>query len=125
MKPPIEARLLEIYIICHTKVVADTTSLFTKYTQTMCFVHHHSGVVLLFQCNDFREFGKVTFHGEEAIDDNQFQGLSIASHELMLEVFHVVVFVMEELGKRETTPIHNGCVVAVITNNVVVSACQT
>ena len=91
----------------------------------MCFVHHHSGVVLLFQCNDFREFGKVTFHGEEAIDDNQFQGLSIASHELMLEVFHVVVFVMEELGKRETTPIHNGCVVAVITNNVVVSACQT
>ena len=47
------------------------------------------------------------------------------AHELMLKVFHVVVLVVEELREGKAASVHDGCVVAVIADDVVVTTCQT
>ena len=74
----------------------------------------------MLELDDLRQLGQVTLHGEHTVDDNQFDCLVGQRLEDALQVFHVVVLVVKLLGKRKTTAIDNGSMVAVVSDDLVV-----
>ena len=76
----------------------------------------------MLKLDDFRQLGKVALHREHAIDNDELDGLMRQTLEHALEVFHVVVLVVELLSEGQTTSVNDRCVVAVIADHVVVHA---
>lgn len=89
----------DIHIIGQTEVVADSSSLTTEDTEAVCLIDHHRSVVLMLQSDDFRQVTDVAFHGEHTIDNDEFDRLGITLLQLFLQVFHVIVAILELLGK--------------------------
>ena len=79
-------------------------------------------MVLMLQLNDSWQIGKVALHREYAVNDNKLDGLLWQSLEYTLEVFHVVVLIVQLCGKRQASSVDDTCVVAVIADDVVVAA---
>ncbi len=105
-------------------MVADTASVASEYTYAVCLVHHDGGVVLVLQLNDFGQLAQIALHGEDAVDDNQFDALGCATLEDTFQVGHVVVLVSQLGGKTQTAAIHYGGMVAVVADDIIVLAQQ-
>ena len=53
----------------------------------------------MLEFNDFGQLGQITFHREDAIDNDELDGLLGQFLKHALQVFHVVVLVVELSGK--------------------------
>ena len=94
----------EVYLVGQSKVVTHTPTLFAEYTDAVGLVDHDGAVVLMLQLYNLRQFGEVTFHGEHAVNDDKLDGLIRQVLQHTLQVVHVIVLIVELLGKRKTTP---------------------
>ena len=74
----------------------------------------------MLQLNDLRQFGEVALHREHAVDHDQFDGILRQCLEDTLQVFHVVVLIVQLLGERQTASVYDRSVVAVVTDDIVV-----
>ena len=88
----------------------------------MSLIYHDGAIVLVLQFNDLRQLGQVALHGEYTINDDQLDGLVRQLGQHALQVFHVVVLVVELRGKAQTASIDNARVVAVVTDDIVATA---
>ena len=105
-------------------MIANTASLFSEYTQSVCFVHHDAGIVFFLQTYDFGEVGKVAFHRENTIHHDQFDSIRLAFMEFFFQIGHIVMFVLQLSRKGEAAAIYDGSVHAVVTDNVIVTSRQ-
>ena len=111
----------DVHLVREVEVVADAPALFAEDTDAVGLIHHdHDVVVLVLEFHDRRELAQVAFHGEDAVHDDEFDGVPGAAAEAALQVLHVVVLVVEGLGEGETAAVHDGSVVAVVADDVVV-----
>ena len=76
-------------------MIACTASVIAKYTDSMGFIHHDAGIVLLGQPYDFGHMGHVSFHAEDTVSDDQFHLVRLASTELFFQRLHVVMLIFE------------------------------
>ena len=106
-------------------MVAHAPTLFTEDTDTVGLIDHDRAIVLMLQFDDFWQFGKVALHREDAIDHDEFDGFLRQFLEHTLEILHVVVLVVQLLGKGETASIDNRSMVAIVANHEVVLAQQS
>ena len=111
----------DIYLVGHTEVVAYTTSLTTEYTHAVSFIHHDAGIVLFLQLDDFRQWSQIAFHGEDAVYNNQLDRSRVALLQFLFQCFHVVVLILQLGSKRKATSVDDGCVVAVVADDVVLA----
>ena len=88
-------------------MIAHTPTLTTEDTDTVSLVDHDGTIVLMLQLNNLWQLGEVTLHREHAVDHNQLDSLLWQLREHTLQIFHVIVLVMQLLGKRKTTTVHN------------------
>ena len=114
----------QINLVGQPEMVAHATSLLAEDTDAVSLVDHNRTVVLMLQLNDCGEIAKVTFHREDTIDHNQFHGFLRQFLQHALQILHVVVLIVKLLGKRKTAAVDNTCVVAVVTDNIIVFAKQ-
>ena len=111
----------EVNLIGEVEVVAHAAALLAKDTQAVGFVHHDGYVVVLvLELHNLRQFGQVSFHGEHTVHHNELHGILGAAFEAALQVFHVVVLVVEALGEGQAAAVHDGGMVAVIANDEIV-----
>ena len=89
----------EVYLVGQTEVVADSASLLAEYAKAVCLVYHERTVVFMLEFNDFGQLGQITFHREDAIDYDELDGLFGQFLKHALQVFHVIVLVVELSGK--------------------------
>ena len=102
-------------------MVADTPALAAEDADAMGFIHHdHDIVVLVLELHDLRELAQVAFHGEDAVHDDEFHRVLGAAAEAALQVLHVVMLEMQRFGEGEAAAVHDGSMVAVVTDNIVV-----
>ena len=81
-------------------MVADTAALLAEYAKSVGLVYHYYDIlVLLLEGNDFRELCKVSFHREDTVYNDEFNGIIRKFAERTLQVYHIIVLVMESLGK--------------------------
>ena len=85
----------------------------------MSLINHNRAVVLVLKLNNLRQVGQVTLHREHTVNYYKLHSLVWQILEHTLEVFHIVVLVVELCSKGETTAIHNTCVVAVVADDIV------
>jgi hypothetical protein len=78
----------------------------------------------MLKLDDFRQLGKVALHREHAIDNDELDSLMRQTLEHALEVFHVVVLVVELLSEGQTTSVNYRCVVAIVADYVIILAEQ-
>ena len=105
-------------------MVAHAAALTAEDTDAMGFIDHDGGVVLMLQADDFGQVGQVAFHGKYAIHHDELDGVFTTTLELALEVFHVVVLILECRRERQTTAVHYRCMVAVVADDIVFAPCQ-
>ena len=111
----------KVDLLGEVEVVAHAAALLAKDTQAVGFVHHDGYVVVLvLELHNLRQFGQVSFHGEHTVHHNELHGILGAAFEAALQVFHVVVLVVEALGKGQAAAVHDGGMVAVIANDEIV-----
>ena len=103
-------------------MIANTTSLTTEYTDAMSLVDHDRAIVLVLELYDLRKLSQVALHREYTINNDELNGIVRKILENTLEVFHIVVLIVKLCSKRETTTINDRCVVAVITDDIIVSS---
>ena len=101
-------------------MVAHTSTLTAEDTDAMGLVDHDRAVVLMLQFYDFGQFTEVALHREDTVDDDEFDGFLWQFLEHTLKVLHVVVLVVELLGKGKSASVDNRCVVAIVADDVVV-----
>ncbi len=101
-------------------MVANSPALFSEDSNSVSLVHHNGAVILMLEFNYFWQLSQVTFHREYTINDDKFYGIIGQLLQHALQVFHIVVLVVQLLGKRKTTTVHNTCVVAIVADDVVV-----
>ena len=114
----------EVDLVGKSEVIANTTALLTKYTDTMSLVDHDRAVVLVLELNDSWQISQVALHREHAIDHDQLDSILWQLLQYALQVGHVVVLVVQLTGKSQTTTINDRCVVAIVADHVVVLAKQ-
>jgi len=85
-------------------------------------IDHDGTVILMLQFDNLGQFGQITLHGEHAIDHNQLDSLLWNAFQHAFQVFHVVVFVVQLFGKRQSPPVYNAGMVTVVANNIVASS---
>ena len=68
-----------------------------------------------------RELAQVAFHREDAVHDDELHGVLGAAAEAALQVLHVVVLVVQRLGKRKAASVHDGGMVPVVADDEVVT----
>ena len=101
-------------------MVANTSTLLTKDTNTVGFVNHNRAVVLMLQLNNLRQFGQVALHREYAIDNNQLDSLVRQLLQHALQISHIVVLIVQLTSKRQTATVHNTCVITIVADDIVV-----
>ena len=106
-------------------MVANTTSLFSKYTQAMSFVYHDSSVVFMFQAYDFGQVCQVAFHREHTVYYDELHWIRVALLKLLFQIRHIVMLIFQLLREGEATAIYDRCVVAVIANDIIIAVCQS
>ena len=74
----------------------------------------------MLKLHNFREFGKVAFHGKDAVHHNEFHGILGAALDAALQILHVIVLVVQAFGKGETPAVHDGSMVTVVADDKVV-----
>ena len=114
----------KVYFISQSEMVTDASSISAEYSDSMCFIYHDTGIVFVFQTDNFWQRSQITFHGEDTIYNNQFNGIGIAFLELFLQIFHVIVLVLELAGERQSTAVNNRGVVTFITDDIVFPSCN-
>ena len=110
----------EIHIIGESEVVANTTTLATKHTNTVCFIHHHRSSIFLFELNDFGQIAEITFHRENTIHNDEFHGILFTLLEFALQILHIVVLIAQLFCHRQTASIYDRSMVAIVANHIVV-----
>ena len=105
-------------------MVTYTTSLLTKHTQSVCLVHHDGCVVLVLQSYYLGQVAQVAFHGEYAIHNYQFHFIGLATLQYALQIGHVIVLIVKLGGETQAATIDDACMVAVITDDIVILAYQ-
>ena len=111
----------EVHVGRASEMVAHTAAVAAEDTDAVCLVNHKDGIgILLLQGDDFGQGSQVAFHGEDAVHDDEFHGILLATLEFELQVGHVVVLVAELLGHRQTAAVDDGGMVAVVADDVVV-----
>ena len=103
-------------------MVAYAASVVAEHAQSVGFVHHDGAVVLMLQLYNLRQVREVALHREHAVYHNQLHCLVGQTFQDVLQVFHVVVLVVQLTGKRQTTSVHDAGVVAVVTDDVVATS---
>ncbi len=103
-------------------MVTNTTTLLAKHTQTMSLVDHDGCVVFLLQLYNLRKGSQVAFHREHAVNDDELNLVGIATLQYALQVGHVVMLIMQLGCECQTTTVDDTCMVAVITDDIVVLA---
>ena len=102
-------------------MVAHAATLIAEYADTVGLVHHnHHVVILVLELHNLRQLGQVSFHGEDAVHHDELHGILGAAFEAALQVLHVVVLVVQALGKTEPAAVHDGGVVTVVADDEVV-----
>ena len=105
-------------------MVAHSPTLPAEDTNAVCLVDHYRAVVLLLQRHYLRQLGQVALHGEHAIDDNELDGILRQLLQQPLQVFHVVVLVVQLASKSQTAPVNDGGMVTIVADDIVVLAQQ-
>ena len=106
-------------------MVTNTTSLFSEYSQAMCFVYHDGRIVFMFQTYDFGQVCQVAFHREHTVHYNQLHWIRITLLKLFFQIRHIIVFVFQLLWEGEATAIYDRGVVAVVTDDIIVTVGQS
>ena len=111
----------EVHVGRTTEMVAHTAAVAAEDTDAVCLVNHKDGIgILLLQGDDFGQGSQVAFHGEDAVHDDEFHGILLATLEFELQVGHIVVLVAKLLGHRQPAAVDDGSMVAVVADDVVV-----
>ena len=114
----------EVHFVGQPEVVAHAAALTSEHAEAVRLVHHDGGVVFVLQADYFGQVGQVAFHRENAVDDDELDGLGSTLLQLALQIGHVVVLVFQTGGERKATAVHDGCVVAVVADDVVFATRQ-
>ena len=101
-------------------MVANTTTLATEDTNTVCFIHHHRSSIFLFELNDFGQIAEVTFHRENTIHNDEFHGILFTLLEFALQILHIVVLIAQLFCHRQTASVYDRSMVAIVANHIVV-----
>ena len=80
-------------------MIADTTTLTSEHTDTMSLIDHDRAVVLVLQLYDGWQICKIALHREHTIHHDELDGLIRQLLQHTLQILHVVVLIMELLGK--------------------------
>ena len=75
----------------------------------------------MLELDDLRELAQVAFHREDAVHDDELDGVLGAAAEAALQVLHVVVLVVQRLGEGKAAAVHDGGVVAVVADDEVIA----
>ena len=86
-------------------MVAHSSTLTAEDSNAVSLVHHDRTVVLVLQFDNLRQLCKIALHGEYAIDNNKLDGLVGQLLEYALQVFHVIMLVVQLLGKRKSASV--------------------
>ena len=105
-------------------MITDTSPVTTEHTQAVCFIHHDTCIVFVFQTNNLRQVSQITFHRENPVHHNQFHRFRFTLLKFFLKGFHIIVLVFQLGGERKATSVYDGSMVTVITDNVVIAVCQ-
>ena len=103
-------------------MVAHASTFFAKHAKAMSLIHHDRAVILLLQSYYLWQVGKVAFHREHTVYNNQFNSLVWQFLENFLQVFHIIMLVFELMGKRESSSIHDAGMVALVTDNIILTS---
>jgi len=103
-------------------MMANATALLAEHAEAVGLVYHDGTVVLVFQLHDFGQLAEVSLHREHTVDNDQLDGLGGKFLENTLQVFHIVVLIVQLRGKTQTPPVYDRGVVAVVANHVVATA---
>ena len=76
----------------------------------------------MLQLYNLGQLCQVALHREDAVDNDELDGLVGQILQHSLKILHIVVLVVELLGKRKTTTVHNRSVVAIVADDVIVLA---
>ncbi len=90
----------------------------------MGFVHHHSGVVLLGELNYGGDIGHIPFHREYAVGDDEFHFVGFAALKLFFKRCHVVVLILERLGKAKAASFDYRGMVLLVPQDIVFAAAE-
>ena len=110
----------EVYLVGQSEMIAYAPTLTAEDTDAMGLVDHDRAVVLVFQLNNLGQLCKVALHGEDTVDDNELDSFIWQLLQHTLQVFHVIVLVVQLAGKRKTATVHNTCVVTIVADDIVV-----
>ena len=130
MNPPSEANdLLKVPITTSTwsstpKYSAVPRPFRAQHPEAVRVVDHDPGAVLLGQSADRRQVGQVAFHAEDAVDHDQDPALAGDRLQEPFQVDHVVVLVLEGLGKGQTGAVKDAGVVLAVADDEVALARQ-
>ena len=97
-------------------MIADATAISAKYAQTMRFIDHDCRVGIFFlQGNDLRQLAEVALHRKNAINDDKFNDILGALLKEFLQLFHVVMLVLQTTREATAYAIYNASVITVVT----------
>jgi len=105
-------------------MVANTASLTAEHAHAVCFIHHDAGIIFFFQLHDFRQWSQVAFHRKDTIHDDELHRFRVALLQFLFQGFHIVVLILQLGSERESASVHDGSVVAVIADDVVLAVYQ-
>ena len=78
----------------------------------------------MLEFDNLGQLGEVALHGEHTVDDNQFDSLLRQFLKHALQIVHVVVLIVQLLGKGQTASVDNRSVVTVVADHIIVLAEQ-
>ncbi|MNL35626.1 hypothetical protein D3C87_1576690 [compost metagenome] len=94
----------------------------TDYPKAVRVVDKHRCIELLRDCIQFGQFYDVAFHTENTVGSDQLHGLFGQQAKLFAQVVHVVVRILDHFRERQAAAIDDGCMVAFVEDQVVVTA---
>ena len=73
----------------------------------------------MLQFNNLWKIGKIAFHREDTVNNNQFNSILWQSLQHTLQVFHIIVLVVELTSKRQTATIYDRSMVTVVADDII------
>ena len=114
----------EVYVIGYAEMVACAASLTPEHTDAVGLVHHDGSVVLLGQTYYLRQVRHVAFHGEHTVGDYQLHLVRLTLLQLRLKALHVVMLVLQVIGKRQPASLDNRRMVLLVQYDVILTSSQ-
>ena len=85
-----------------SKMFGRAASVFAKNPNSVRIIDHQAGVVAVLQRDETGQIRHVAFHREDAVDGDELAPVWGRSFEFALEIFQVVMLVLERLAKTQS-----------------------